>query len=173
VLSYVKGLTGSTMVLRAAPTVGNYDYIADIEFREYGDIEVETVFASRLEARRFDPAASPEVRRFSSILRPDLAAPVHSHMVNWRADFDIAGVKENTMQLTRVKDESAGSSRGRATSRAQESTSYPSTWPAASSTRRAPTSQPSWPFRCTRRPGPSWAAQRSGPRATSAATRSP
>jgi Cu2+-containing amine oxidase len=99
----VRGLVRQTVVVRTVCTVGNYDYITDIKLREDGEIEVKTRFAGYIEARHFDPKVNPEETNFSTIIRPDLAGPVHSHLVNWKADFDIAGVRGNSFQTTKVK----------------------------------------------------------------------
>lgn len=84
-------------------TVANYDYIVDIKLREDGEIDVHTKFAGYIESRYYDPNFNPEEANFSTILRPNLAGPVHSHMVGWKADFDIAGVRENIFKVTSVK----------------------------------------------------------------------
>lgn len=99
----VRGLVRKTVVVRSIATVGNYDYITDIKLREDGEIELKTRFAGFIEARHFDPKGNPEEMNFSTIIRPDLAGPVHSHLVNWKADFDIAGVRSNAFQTIKVK----------------------------------------------------------------------
>lgn len=99
----VRGLLRRTVVVRSIATVGNYDYITDIKFREDGEIEVKTRFAGFIEARHFDPIANPQEANFSTLVRSDLAGPVHSHIVNWKADFDVAGERANAFQVTRVK----------------------------------------------------------------------
>jgi len=99
----VRGLLRKTIVVRSVATVANYDYITDIKLREDGEIEVKTRFAGFIESRYFDPVGNPAERKFSTILRPDLAGPVHSHLVNWKADIDVAGVRANAFQLTKVK----------------------------------------------------------------------
>lgn len=106
----VRGLTRKTVVVRSMTTVANYDYIVDMKFREDGEIDVSTKFAGYIEARYYNPEFNPQERNFSTILREGLAGPVHSHMVGWKADFDIAGVRENVFQLTKVKSGVVGSS---------------------------------------------------------------
>eukprot|EP00929_Paragymnodinium_shiwhaense_P031538 TRINITY_DN17638_c0_g1_i1.p1 TRINITY_DN17638_c0_g1~~TRINITY_DN17638_c0_g1_i1.p1 ORF type:complete len:772 (+),score=130.73 TRINITY_DN17638_c0_g1_i1:73-2388(+) len=99
----VRGLARRTVVVRSVATVGNYDYIMDVKFREDGEINVYTRFAGYIESRYFDEAFNPHERAFSTILAPHLAGPVHSHIVCWKADFDIAGQRSNTMRVTSVK----------------------------------------------------------------------
>jgi len=99
----VRGLFRRTVIVRSIATVGNYDYITDIKLREDGEIDVHTRFAGFIESRYFDPKGNPEEANFSTIVRPDLAGPVHSHLVNWKADIDIAGVRANAFRVTKVK----------------------------------------------------------------------
>eukprot|EP00929_Paragymnodinium_shiwhaense_P031540 TRINITY_DN17638_c0_g1_i3.p1 TRINITY_DN17638_c0_g1~~TRINITY_DN17638_c0_g1_i3.p1 ORF type:complete len:765 (+),score=118.50 TRINITY_DN17638_c0_g1_i3:88-2382(+) len=99
----VRGLARRTVVVRSVCTIGNYDYIMDVKFREDGEINVYTRFAGYIESRYFDEAFNPHERAFSTILAPHLAGPVHSHIVCWKADFDNAGQVSNTMRVTSVK----------------------------------------------------------------------
>lgn len=99
----VHGLVRKTVVVRSIATVGNYDYIIDVKLREDGEIETHCRFAGYLESRYYDAGFNPAEQNFSTILRPDLAGPVHSHIVNWKADIDIAGVRNNALALTKVK----------------------------------------------------------------------
>lgn len=98
----VRGLARRTAVVRSVCTVGNYDYITDVKFREDGEIEVSVKFAGYVEARHFDPNANDYERAYSTILRPDLAGPVHSHNAAFKADVDVAGVRENACRVTSV-----------------------------------------------------------------------
>jgi Cu2+-containing amine oxidase len=99
----VRGLTRKTVVVRSICTVGNYDYITDVKLREDGEIEVHTRFAGYIESRYYNRAFNPMEANFSSILKPDLAGPVHSHTVGWKADLDIGGSLSNTFGVTKVK----------------------------------------------------------------------
>uniref|UniRef100_A0A7S2JQ83 Amine oxidase n=1 Tax=Zooxanthella nutricula TaxID=1333877 RepID=A0A7S2JQ83_9DINO len=99
----VRGLVRRTVVVRSIATVGNYDYLTDVKLREDGEIEVKTQFAGYIESRYFGPHVNPQERNFSTIVRPDLAGPVHSHLVNWKADIDVAGARANALRLTKVK----------------------------------------------------------------------
>jgi len=101
----VHGLTRQTIVVRSIATVGNYDYLTDVKLREDGEIEVHTRFAGFIESRYFDPASNPGEANFSTIIRPDLAGPVHSHAVSWKADIDVAGARANALRVTRVRAE--------------------------------------------------------------------
>mmetsp|Transcript_5788 Transcript_5788/g.24164 ORF Transcript_5788/g.24164 Transcript_5788/m.24164 type:complete len:860 (+) Transcript_5788:1229-3808(+) len=97
----VEGRTRNTLVVRGTATVGNYDYITSFAFREDGEIELSTMFAGYIESRHFDAAANPaNEAQYSTILRRDLAGPLHSHIVSYKADFDIAGTRENAVAVT-------------------------------------------------------------------------
>jgi len=98
----VRGLVRNTVVVRSICTVGNYDYLTDVKFREDGEIEAHTRFAGYIESRYFDKGLNPEEEKFSTIVRPDLAGPVHSHTVAWKVDFDLAGATTNAFRTTRV-----------------------------------------------------------------------
>ena len=93
--SAVRGLERRTLVVRSIATVGNYDYITDYKFREDGEIEVSVRFAGYIEARHFFGAGANAKdggeRAYSSILRPDLAGPVHSHSAVFKVDLDVGG----------------------------------------------------------------------------------
>lgn len=104
----VRGLVRRTVVVRSIATVGNYDYLMDVKLREDGEIEVQTRFAGFIESRYFDPEFTPAERQFSTIVRPDLAGPVHSHLISWKADIDVAGVRRNSLQVTRVRTKPVG-----------------------------------------------------------------
>lgn len=108
----VTGYTRYTAVVRSVTTVGNYDYITDTKFREDGEIEVHTKFAGFIESRYYNPAVNPTEVAFSTILRPDLAGPVHSHLVSWKADIDVAGVRANALRVLRVKTKSVAGNAG-------------------------------------------------------------
>ncbi|CAE8592128.1 unnamed protein product [Polarella glacialis] len=101
----VHGNIRKTLVVRFVCTVSNYDYITDVKFREDGEIEVHTRFAGYLEARYYDPEFNAYEVNYSSIVRPGLAGPIHSHAVCFKADIDVAGVRENTLHTVHVGTE--------------------------------------------------------------------
>eukprot|EP00746_Dinoflagellata_sp_MGD_P148109 gnl/MRDRNA2_/MRDRNA2_80371_c0_seq1.p1 gnl/MRDRNA2_/MRDRNA2_80371_c0~~gnl/MRDRNA2_/MRDRNA2_80371_c0_seq1.p1 ORF type:complete len:791 (-),score=120.77 gnl/MRDRNA2_/MRDRNA2_80371_c0_seq1:261-2633(-) len=102
----VTGLVRRTVVIRSVATVGNYDYLLDVSLREDGEIEVHTRFAGYIESRYFNKDVNPEEEKYSTIIHPGLAGPVHSHLVSWKADFDIAGARSNALKVTKVKTSS-------------------------------------------------------------------
>ena len=55
------------------------------QLREDGEIEVGVRFAGYIESRHFDPAANGGEANFSTIIRSDLAGPVHSHIACFKA----------------------------------------------------------------------------------------
>lgn len=99
----VHGLVRKTVVVRTIATVANYDYIIDVKLREDGEIETYARFAGYIESRYYDADTNPHEKNFSTILKPHLAGPVHSHIVSWKADIDVAGVRANSLARTQVK----------------------------------------------------------------------
>jgi len=100
---HVRGLVRRTVVVRFVCTVGNYDYISDVKFREDGEIEVHTRFAGYLETRYFNQDFNAHEANWSTIIRPNLAGPVHSHLIGWKADIDVAGKLANSLRKTSVE----------------------------------------------------------------------
>jgi len=102
---HTRGYVRKTVVVRSIATVGNYDYIMDVKFREDGEINVETRFAGYPETRY--PGKGEEV--FSTIVRDGVAGIVHTHSVSWKADIEIAGGAKNALHVTEVREhESSG-----------------------------------------------------------------
>eukprot|EP00913_Durusdinium_trenchii_P033497 g31361.t1 len=89
----------ATVVVRSIATVGNYDYIMDVKFRDDGEIHVETRFAGYPETRF--PGKGEEA--FSTLVRDGVAGIVHTHSVAWKADIEIAGSK-NALHVTEVRE---------------------------------------------------------------------
>ena len=93
-------------MVRSIATVANYDYITDVKFREDGEIEASVRFAGYIEARHYTEAGGDGAAHeslYSSLLRPGLAGPVHCHIAAFKADFDIGGVRANTLRVTSVR----------------------------------------------------------------------
>ncbi|CAK9013886.1 GTPase Obg (GTP-binding protein Obg) [Durusdinium trenchii] len=97
--NHVRGLVRKTVVVRSIATVGNYDYIMDVKFRDDGEIHVETRFAGYPETRF--PGKGEEA--FSTLVRDGVAGIVHTHSVAWKADIEIAGSK-NALHVTEVRE---------------------------------------------------------------------
>ena len=108
----VHGLLRRTVVVRSIATVGNYDYITDFKLREDGEIEVSTRFAGYIESRHFDAAAGAGELEYSTRLRADLAGPVHSHIVCFKADLDVGGARANAARVTSVETSAAPTADG-------------------------------------------------------------
>ena len=94
-----RGYVRKTILVRSIATVGNYDYIMDVKFREDGEINVETRFAGYPETRYTGVGEE----RFSTIVRPGVAGIVHTHSVAWKVDLEIAGSK-NALHVTEVRE---------------------------------------------------------------------
>ncbi|CAK9077844.1 unnamed protein product [Durusdinium trenchii] len=98
--NHVRGLVRKTVVVRSIATVGNYDYIMDVKFRDDGEIHVETRFAGYPETRF--PGKGEEA--FSTLVRDGVAGIVHTHSVAWKADIEIAGGSKNALHVTEVRE---------------------------------------------------------------------
>ena len=96
---YTRGYVRKTILVRSIATVGNYDYILDVKFREDGEINVESRFAGYPETRYTGVGEE----RFSTIVRPGVAGIVHTHSVAWKVDLEIAGSK-NALHVTEVRE---------------------------------------------------------------------
>jgi len=97
-----RGLVRKSLIVRSIATVGNYDYITDFKFMQDGALETSVTFAGYIEARHVGAANRKQESLYSTILRPDLAGPVHSHAACFKADFDVAGERRNALRITTV-----------------------------------------------------------------------
>ncbi len=95
------------LVVRMAPTIGNYDYLVDYVFQLRGTIKVR-VGASGLDALKMVSSAradSPTARedlRYGNLVAPYTVAPYHDHYFSFRLDLDIDGQK-NLLLLDTVQ----------------------------------------------------------------------
>lgn len=95
------------LVVRMAPTIGNYDYIVDYVFQLRGTIKVR-VGATGLDALKMVSSAradSPTARddmRYGNLIAPHTVAPYHDHYFSFRLDMDIDG-QRNLLLLDTVQ----------------------------------------------------------------------
>ncbi len=102
----VVGVPQIELVVRAAATVGNYDYILDFVFSPQGNITlrtgatgfdaIRTVASETMESKTAEKDAE-----FGTLIAPQTVAPNHDHYINYRIDLDIDG-NPNTVQLDRI-----------------------------------------------------------------------
>ncbi|MEM7425762.1 MAG: hypothetical protein AAF441_06680 [Pseudomonadota bacterium] len=95
------------LVVRMAPTIGNYDYIVDYVFQLRGTIKVR-VGASGLDALKMVSSAradSPTARedlKYGNLVAPYTVAPYHDHYFSFRLDMDVDGPR-NMMLLDTIQ----------------------------------------------------------------------
>ena len=97
----VTGQPQTELVVRHAPTLGNYDYVVDYVFSPQGSIKL------RIGATGFDAVKSTQAQdmespgadvetTYGSLIAPYTIAPFHDHYFNFRLDLDVDG-PANTM----------------------------------------------------------------------------
>ncbi|GAB5354783.1 hypothetical protein AAMO2058_000149000 [Amorphochlora amoebiformis] len=90
----------TNLVVRAIGTVGNYDYITSFKFHLDGTIEVTSEYAGYCETRWINKDINPWEEPFGTTTHEGLSLPVHSHLVNVKADFDILGTRNSYVKTS-------------------------------------------------------------------------
>lgn len=92
------GYTGVTrniyFTLRSVATVSNYDYIFSYTFHLDGSIGIDVRFSGYIMG-----AFYAHNEDYGYQIQDELSGPMHDHVLNFKADFDIAGLA-NSVQLT-------------------------------------------------------------------------
>uniref|UniRef100_A0A8C5K7I1 Amine oxidase n=2 Tax=Jaculus jaculus TaxID=51337 RepID=A0A8C5K7I1_JACJA len=96
--NFYAGLRGHVLVLRTTSTVYNYDYIWDFVFYPNGVMEAK-VHATGYVHATFH---TPEGLRHGTRLHTHLLGNLHTHLVHYRVDLDVAGAK-NSFQTLKMK----------------------------------------------------------------------
>ncbi|XP_008121261.3 amiloride-sensitive amine oxidase [copper-containing] [Anolis carolinensis] len=91
------GLPGAALLLRASSTVYNYDYLWDFLFHAHGVLEARVSATGYLHAAFF----TPDGRRYGSRVHEHLLGNLHTHLVHYKVDLDVAGTENSfeTMEL--------------------------------------------------------------------------
>nr|BAG59239.1 unnamed protein product [Homo sapiens] len=92
------GLKGQVLVLRTTSTVYNYDYIWDFIFYPNGVMEAKMHATGYVHATFY----TPEGLRHGTRLHTHLIGNIHTHLVHYRVDLDVAGTK-NSFQTLQMK----------------------------------------------------------------------
>ncbi|XP_036617584.1 amiloride-sensitive amine oxidase [copper-containing] [Trichosurus vulpecula] len=87
--NFYAGLEGYVLVLRTTSTVYNYDYMWDFIFHHNGVMEVKMHATGYVHATFF----TPEGLRYGTRLHTHLLGNIHTHLVHYRVDLDVAGTK--------------------------------------------------------------------------------
>ncbi|XP_027394404.1 amiloride-sensitive amine oxidase [copper-containing] [Bos indicus x Bos taurus] len=96
--NFYAGLKGQALVLRTTSTVYNYDYIWDFIFYPNGVMEAKMHATGYIHATFY----TPEGLRHGTRLHTHLIGNMHTHLVHYRVDLDVAGTK-NSFQTLQMK----------------------------------------------------------------------
>ncbi|NXL54121.1 AOC1 oxidase, partial [Podilymbus podiceps] len=94
---FYAGLEGQALVLRTTSTVYNYDYIWDFLLYPNGVMEAKVHATGFIHATFY----TPQGRRYGSRVHSHLLGNLHTHLVHYKVDLDIAGTGNSfeTMDL--------------------------------------------------------------------------
>ncbi|NXA10095.1 AOC1 oxidase, partial [Sapayoa aenigma] len=84
---FYAGLEGRALVLRTTSTVYNYDYIWDFLLYPNGVLEAKVHATGYIHATFY----TPEGRRYGSRVHSHLLGNLHTHLVHYKVDLDVAG----------------------------------------------------------------------------------
>ncbi|NWT95487.1 AOC1 oxidase, partial [Urocynchramus pylzowi] len=84
---FYAGLEGRALVLRTTSTVYNYDYIWDVLLYPNGVLETKVHATGYIHATFY----TPEGRRYGSRVHSHLLGNIHTHLVHYKVDLDVAG----------------------------------------------------------------------------------
>jgi len=87
---------GYELVVRTISTVGNYDYLFDYTFQLDGTIEVRVSASGYLMGAWWDE----EEAAYGAKIRDTYMGNVHDHVINYKLDFDIAGMRNSLMAIS-------------------------------------------------------------------------
>uniref|UniRef100_G1QDC3 Amine oxidase n=1 Tax=Myotis lucifugus TaxID=59463 RepID=G1QDC3_MYOLU len=93
--NFYAGLQGQVLVLRTTSTVYNYDYIWDFIFYPNGVMEAKMHATGYVHATFY----TPEGLRYGTRLHTHLIGNIHTHLVHYRVDLDVAGTKNSFQTL--------------------------------------------------------------------------
>ncbi|XP_037371106.1 amiloride-sensitive amine oxidase [copper-containing]-like [Talpa occidentalis] len=96
--NFYAGLPGRVLVLRTTSTVYNYDYIWDFLFYPSGVMEAKMHATGYVHATFY----TPEGLRHGTRLHTHLIGNMHTHLVHYRVDLDVAGSR-NSFQTLQMK----------------------------------------------------------------------
>uniref|UniRef100_A0A8D2JHA4 Amine oxidase n=2 Tax=Varanus komodoensis TaxID=61221 RepID=A0A8D2JHA4_VARKO len=89
--NFYAGLEGHALVLRTTSTVYNYDYIWDVLLFPNGVLETKVHATGYVHASFY----TPEGLRYGTRLQDHLLGNIHTHLVHYKVDLDVAGTKNS------------------------------------------------------------------------------
>lgn len=100
---HADGARGVDFVVRTVSSIGNYDYVFDVRFRQDASIEVKTTMAGYMSTLYFDPGgATAREAPFGTRVAERVLANLHDHLSGWKVDLDVAGTA-NAFATQRVR----------------------------------------------------------------------
>ncbi|XP_005062910.1 PREDICTED: amiloride-sensitive amine oxidase [copper-containing]-like, partial [Ficedula albicollis] len=105
---FYAGLEGRALVLRTTSTVYNYDYIWDFLLYPNGVLEAKVHATGYIHATFY----TPEGRRYGSRVHTHLLGNIHTHLVHYKVDLDVAGEGPRQLPTPPGCGEGAGWSHG-------------------------------------------------------------
>ncbi|KAH1176968.1 hypothetical protein KIL84_010670 [Mauremys mutica] len=97
---FYAGLEGQALVLRTTATVYNYDYIWDVLLYPNGVLEAKVHATGYVHATFY----TPQGLRYGSRLHRHLLGNLHTHLLHYKVDLDIAGTR-NSFETVDVRFE--------------------------------------------------------------------
>ncbi|KAL1411966.1 hypothetical protein Q8F55_002959 [Vanrija albida] len=92
---------GYELVVRSISTVGNYDYIFDYTFQLDGSLEIRVSASGYLQSGSWDAAQGA----YGHQIREGNMGSLHDHVINYKIDFDVAGVNNSFMRVRLESEE--------------------------------------------------------------------
>ena len=94
---FYQGMPGNVLVLRAAVTVYNYEYILDYTFHQNGAIEVSVSLSGYIISTYY--TGTPSDDRYGYEVFPNALGQIHNHILHFKADLDIIDTKNRFKSL--------------------------------------------------------------------------
>lgn len=89
---------GSALQARTVATVGNYDYMFTYGFGVDGSLEVEVRASGYLQSSAY----YKDQEKWGPRIYQGTQGSLHDHVVTFKADFDIVGATNNSLQVTEI-----------------------------------------------------------------------
>ncbi|KAK7191070.1 hypothetical protein DPSP01_007759 [Paraphaeosphaeria sporulosa] len=86
---------GSKLIVRMIATVGNYDYLWDYGFYVDGTISVDAHASGYIQANYYRP---DDEGRWGPRVAETIAGTLHTHVMNFKADFDLVDEKNSLVK---------------------------------------------------------------------------
>ena len=82
------GVRNTALVIRTKLTIGNYDYIQQLQLNLDGSMDVNAILSGYMQGSSYVPTVS---QAFGNQVHEGMASALHDHTMNWKVDLDIGG----------------------------------------------------------------------------------